>query len=144
MAMWPYIDLLNLLCGSFSNCRNLMLLFTALSQNMVHENAFCIMHEFVLSWHEFVIDCLAQFSVSMREINLNSWELSGFLRQGTCILTDLSYFQNYDLYLNKPTRQLPMGAGHCPWSRYTDRIVCDIHGEVQTHLNYRQVDKIGL
>ena len=25
------------------------------------------------------------------------------------------------------TRQLPMGAGHCPWGRYTDRIVCNIH-----------------
>ena len=27
------------------------------------------------------------------------------------------------------TRQLPMGAGHCPWGGYTDRIVCNIHGE---------------
>ncbi len=24
------------------------------------------------------------------------------------------------------TRQLPMGAGHCPWGGYTDRIVCNI------------------
>ncbi len=24
------------------------------------------------------------------------------------------------------TRQLPMGAGHCPWGGYTDRIVCNM------------------
>ncbi len=22
-----------------------------------------------------------------------------------------------------------MGAGHCPWGGYTDRIVCNVHGE---------------
>ncbi len=31
---------------------------------------------------------------------------------------------------NNYTRQLPMGAGHCPWGGYTDQIVCNIHGEV--------------
>ena len=30
---------------------------------------------------------------------------------------------------NNCTRQLPMGAGHCPWGGYTDWIVCNIHGE---------------
>ncbi len=25
------------------------------------------------------------------------------------------------------TRQLPMGAGHCPWGGYTDQIVCNTH-----------------
>ena len=32
-----------------------------------------------------------------------------------------------------------MGAGHCPWGRYTDRIACNIGklaaaGEVATHI----------
>ena len=30
---------------------------------------------------------------------------------------------------NNGTRQLPVGAGQCPWGGYTDRIVCNIHGE---------------
>ncbi len=33
-------------------------------------------------------------------------------------------------WLQYKTRQLPMGAGHCPWGGYTDQIVCNIHGEV--------------
>ena len=28
------------------------------------------------------------------------------------------------------TRLLRFGACHCPWGGYTDRIVCNIHGEV--------------
>ncbi len=24
------------------------------------------------------------------------------------------------------TRQLPMGAGHCPWGGYADQIICNI------------------
>ena len=27
------------------------------------------------------------------------------------------------------TRQLPIGAGHCQWGGFTDRNVCNIHGE---------------
>ncbi len=27
------------------------------------------------------------------------------------------------------TRQLPMGAGHCQFGGFTDRNVCNIHGE---------------
>ncbi len=29
------------------------------------------------------------------------------------------------------TRQLLMGAGHCPWGRYTDRNVCNILGKYE-------------
>ncbi len=38
---------------------------------------------------------------------------------------------------NKDTRQLPMGAGHCQWGGYTDRNVCNIHGEVHLASHYR-------
>ncbi len=30
-------------------------------------------------------------------------------------------------FMKSNTRQLPMGAGHCPWGGYTDQIVCNIH-----------------
>ncbi len=30
-----------------------------------------------------------------------------------------------------------MGAGHCPWGGYTDRIVCNIHGEGRLASRYR-------
>ncbi len=30
---------------------------------------------------------------------------------------------------NMHTRQLPMGAGHCQWDGFTDRNLCNIHGE---------------
>ncbi len=35
------------------------------------------------------------------------------------------------------TRQLPMGADHCPWGGHTDRIVCNIHEEV-CHYSFRE------
>ena len=48
--------------------------------------------------------------------------------------------QKFDLWPTDPkmqtdatelfTRQLPMGAGYCPWGGHTDRIVCNIHEEV--------------
>ncbi len=41
------------------------------------------------------------------------------------------------------TRQLPMGAGHCPWGGYTDRIVCNIHGEVHLASRYRAMLRPG-
>ena len=37
--------------------------------------------------------------------------------------------QPYKTVCNIITRQLPMGADHCPLGGYTDRIVCNIHGE---------------
>ncbi len=32
------------------------------------------------------------------------------------------------------TRQLPMGAGYCPWGGHTDWNGCNIHGEVHLAL----------
>ncbi len=44
---------------------------------------------------------------------------------------------------NMITRQLPMGAGHCPWGGYTDRIVCNIHGEEHLASRYRAMLRPG-
>ncbi len=30
-----------------------------------------------------------------------------------------------------------MGAGHCPWGGYADRIVCNIHGKERLTSRYR-------
>ncbi len=40
------------------------------------------------------------------------------------------------------TRQLAIGAGHCPWGGCTDQIVCNIHGEVL--LTSRYIPKMKL
>ncbi len=34
------------------------------------------------------------------------------------------------------TRQLPIGAGHCPWGGHTDRNTCNIHWEVHLASRY--------
>ncbi len=34
-----------------------------------------------------------------------------------------------------------MGAGHCPWGGYTDRIVCNIDGQVHLASRYILVKK---
>ncbi len=41
------------------------------------------------------------------------------------------------------TRQLPMGAGHCQWGAYTDRIVCNIHEGVHLASCYRTMLRLG-
>ncbi len=36
-----------------------------------------------------------------------------------------------------------MGAGHCPWGGYTDRIVCNMHGEEHLASRYRALLQPG-
>ncbi len=45
--------------------------------------------------------------------------------------------------ISYPTRQLSIGAGYCPWGGYTDRIVCNIHGEIQLTSRYRTMLRSG-
>ncbi len=44
---------------------------------------------------------------------------------------------------NPFTRQLPMGAGYCPWGWYTDRIVCNIHGDGHLASRYKAVTSVN-
>ncbi len=56
---------------------------------------------------------------------------------GYCLPTRVptASYKFYNFY----TRQLSIGAGHCPWGGYTDQNVCNIHGEVQRFYLFRAV-----
>ncbi len=46
--------------------------------------------------------------------------------------------------LGYPTRQLPIGAGHCQWGGLTDRNICNIHGDAHLASRSRDASAMGL
>ena len=64
-----------------------------------------------------------RYSCDSLQFSLFVWGPGGRILHSSVILTQGENILPWN------TRQLPMGAGHCPWDGYTDWIVCNIHGE---------------
>ncbi len=62
-------------------------------------------------------------------IHCLKWALIALISQQKCKL--------HKTWWKLTTRQLPMGAGHCQWSGFTDGNVCNIHGGEHLASHYR-------